>query len=80
MSPLVERYNILTRASDSCCGAGIVYKMRENGASDDDIYKFLQDDANYFAVIKRCMMMNDDEIASSYSYGVTGQMLSLIHI
>lgn len=76
MSPLVERYKILTRASDACCGAGIIYKMRQNGASDADVYRFLMDDANYFAVIKRCMMMNNDEIMADYSYGVTGQMVA----
>lgn len=76
MSPLVERYKILSRASDACCGAGIIYKMRQNGASDNDVYQFLQDDANYYAVIKRCMMMNNNEIAGNYSYGVTGQMVA----
>lgn len=76
MSPLVDRYKILMQASDACCGAGIIYKMRENGASDKDIYRFLQDDANFFALIKRCMMMNNDEIAGSYSHGVTGQMVA----
>ena len=76
MSPLVERYKILSRASNACCGAGIIYKMRENGASDSDVYKFLQDDANYFAIIKRCMMMDNTEIESNYSYGVTGEMVA----
>ena len=76
MSALVERYKILTRASNACCGAGIMYKMRENGASDEDIYKFLQDDANYFAIIKRCMMTPNDELLESYSYGVNAQMVA----
>lgn len=76
MSPLVERYKMLTRASDSCCGAGIMHKMRENGASDLDIYEFLKDDANYFAVIKRCMMMNNDDISANYSHGVDGKMVA----
>ncbi len=76
MSPLVERYQILTRASDACCGAGIIHKMRENGASDKDVYAFLKDDANYFAVIKRCMMMSNDDISSNYSHGVNGQMVA----
>ena len=74
MYPLLERYNILMRASNACCGAGIIYKMRANGASDKQIYQFLKDDANYFAVMKRCMVMNDDEFDSSYSNGVTGKM------
>lgn len=74
MAPLVERYNILMRASSACCNAGILHKMREKGASEKEIYQFLKDDANYFAVTKRCMVMNDDEFDSSYSNGVTGKM------
>lgn len=76
MSPLVERYKMLTRASSACCGAGIIYKMRQNGATDNEVYKFLKDDANYFAVIKRCIMMDNNEISSGYSYGVTGEMVA----
>lgn len=74
MSPLLERYLILMRASKACCTEGIMYKMRANGANDDDIYSFLKDDANYFAVMERCMVMNDDEFDGSYSNGVTGEM------
>lgn len=76
MSPLVDRYKMLVHASDACCGAGIMYKMRENGASDKDIYRFLQNDANFFAIIKRCIMMNNNDIAGTYSHGVTGQMVA----
>lgn len=74
MSPLVERYNILMRASRACCSEGIMYKMRQNGATDEAIYQFLKDDANYYAVASRCMVMNDDEFAGSYSNGVTKKM------
>ena len=74
MSPLLNRYQMLMRASKACCGEGVIHKMRLNGASDADVYKFLKDDANYFAIMSRCMVMNDDEFQSSYSYGVTGQM------
>ena len=76
MAPLLERYKILMRASDACCGAGIMYKMRQNGATDAQIYQFLKDDANYFAVMKRCMVMNDDEFRHEYSNGVTGKMVA----
>lgn len=74
MSPLLERYLILMRASKACCSEGIMYKMRAKGANDSEIYEFLKDNANYFAVAERCMVMNDDEFDSSYSNGVTGQM------
>ena len=76
MSPLLERYKILMRASDACCTEGIMYKMRQNGASDAEIYNFLKDDANYFAVMKRCMVMNDNELKHEYSNGVTGKMVA----
>ena len=76
MYPLLERYKMLMRASQACCTDGIIYKMRQNGASDKAIYQFLKDDANYFAVAKRCMVMNDDEISHEYSNGVTGKMVA----
>lgn len=74
MSPLLERYKILMRASKACCTEGIIHKMRQKGTKDSKIYQFLKDDANYFAVTERCMVMNDDEFESSYSNGVTGKM------
>lgn len=76
MSSLLERYKILMRASRACCSEGIMYKMRANGASDKQIYEFLKDDANYFAVASRCMVMNDQDFESSYSNGVTGKMVA----
>ena len=74
MSPLLERYLILMRASRACCSEGIIYKMRQSGADDKAVYEFLKDDANYYAVASRCMVMNDDEFADSYSHGVTKKM------
>ena len=74
MAPLLERYKILMRASNACCSEGIMYKRRLNGADDAAVYQFLKDDANYFAIGQRCMVMNNDEFQSSYSNGVTGQM------
>lgn len=74
MSPLLERYKILMRASRACCSEGIMYKMREQGAKDSGIYQFLKDDANYFAVATRCMVMEDEEFKENYTNGVTGKM------
>ena len=74
MSPLLDRYLILMKASHACCSEGIMYKMRQNGASDKAIYEFLKDDANYYAIASRCMVMNDDEFENSYSNGVTKKM------
>ena len=75
MSPLLQRYTMLMNASDACCTSGIIYKMRQNGASDSDVYEFLKDDANEFAVTKNCLVMSDEDIESRYSYGVTGEMV-----
>ncbi len=74
--PLLERYQILMRASKTCCTEGIVYKMRQDMAGDEDIYEFLKDDANAFGVGSRCMVMTDGELANEYSYGVTGGMVA----
>lgn len=76
MSPLIQRYTMLMNASDACCTSGIIYKMRQNGASDGDVYEFLKDDANRFATTKRCLVMSDDDIESSYSFGVDGHMIA----
>lgn len=75
MSPLLERYKILMRASRACCSEGIMHKMRENGANEKDIYEFLKDDTNYYAIATRCMVMNDQEFENNYSHGVTGKMV-----
>ncbi len=75
MYPLTQRYKMLMNASNSCCTAGIINKMREKGASDKEIYKFLKDDANKFAITKRCLVMGPEDIADKYSNGVTGEMV-----
>lgn len=76
MHPLMQRYTMLMNAGDACCTSGIIHKMREKGASDKDVYEFLKDDANYFGVTKRCLVMTDEEIESRYSNGVTGDMVA----
>ncbi len=75
-APLVERYNMLMRASKACCNEGIIYKLHNKNALDAQIYKFLKDDANYFAVGSRCLVMADSDISSEYSNGVDGQMIN----
>lgn len=76
MSPLLERYKILMNASKSCCTSGIIYKMHADKLSDKDVYNFLKDDVNHFATTNRCMVMPNDDISHSYSYGVTGEMVA----
>jgi len=74
-APLVDRYKMLMRASKACCSEGIIYKLHEKSATDEQIYKFLKDDANRFAVGSRCLVMNNEDLASSYSNGVNGKMV-----
>lgn len=76
MSPLTQRYTMLMNASDACCTSGIIYKMRQNGATDAQVYNFLKDDANYYALTKRCLVMGDEDISAKYSNGVTGKMVA----
>ena len=77
-APLVERYKMLMRASKSCCTSGIVYQMQSKKINEDKIYDFLKDDANIFAVTKRCLVMNNDDIVGRYSNGVDDKMVSLV--
>ncbi len=77
-APLIERYKMLMRASKSCCSEGIIYKLHEKDASDAQIYGFLKDDANYFAVGTRCLVMNNDDIDANYSNGVNGAMVTAV--
>ncbi len=75
-APLIERYQMLMRASKACCTDGILYKLRARNASDKQIYQFLKDDANYFAVGTHCLVMGDYDLSEKYSNGVTGDMVS----
>ena len=74
--PLVERYKMLMRASKACCSDGLVYKMQQNKIKDKDIYEFLKNDANYFAITQRCLVTPNDEIYEEYSNGVNYKMVT----
>lgn len=71
MAPLLNRYQVLMRASQSCCTGGITYKLRKAGATQDLIYKFLADDANFSGFGTRCLVMNDDQIMGTDEYRAT---------
>ena len=75
-APLVDRYKMLMNASRACCTEGIIYKLRNKNASENQIYKFLKNDANYYAVGARCLVMSNDDISKNYSNGVNGDMVS----
>jgi len=76
--PLLERYQILMRASRACCTEGIIHQLRTIKTKDKKIYNFLKDDANRFAVGARCLVTSNEEIYDSYSYGVTGDMVAAV--
>ncbi len=60
--PFLERYKILMKSAQSCCGDGMAYQLKHGGASDAHVYKFLSDDANFYNVIGGCLMMTNADI------------------
>lgn len=69
--PLLERYKMLMRNAQACCTDGMVYSLKQAGASDDLIYKFLFDDANFYGFGSRCLMMTDYDFDARYSRAAT---------
>ncbi len=65
-APLLARYKMLMRAANSCCVDGLVYKLKNAGASDGLVYKFLADDANFYGLGARCLMTTDAELDEKY--------------
>lgn len=64
--PLLERYKMLMGSAQACCTDGITYSLRQAGASDALIYKFLVDDANFYGFGNRCLMTTDHELDTKY--------------
>lgn len=67
MAPLTRRYKLLQQSANVCCKEGFAHKMRVHDASDDLVYKFLADDANFYGFGARCLMMDDNEISGIFS-------------
>ena len=65
-APLLERYKMLMRSANACCTDGLVYSLKRAGASDGLIYKFMSDDANFYGLGARCLMMTDAELDAKY--------------
>ncbi|MBQ2845495.1 MAG: hypothetical protein IJE79_05770 [Alphaproteobacteria bacterium] len=65
-TPLLDRYKMLMRAANACCTDGMAYKLKQAGASDGLVYKFLVDDANFYGIGARCLMMTDYDLDSKY--------------
>lgn len=68
MIPLLQRYKVLMRASQSCCTGGLMHKLKSAGMKKESIYKFLADDANFAGFGARCVVMDDGEIDDLKSY------------
>ena len=65
-APLLDRYKMLMRSAQACCTDGMAYSLKEAGASDGLVYKFLSDDANFYGFGTRCLMMTDHELDTKY--------------
>ena len=65
-APLLDRYKMLMRSANACCTDGLVYSLKRAGASDGLIYKFMSDDANFYGLGARCLMMTDAELDAKY--------------
>jgi len=75
-APLLERYKMLMRSAAACCTEGMKYSLKQAGASDGLIYKFLADDANFYNIGGRCLMMSDAEIDEKYSGTATAATIA----
>ena len=65
-APLLERYKMLMGSANACCTDGMAYSLKQAGASDGLVYKFLSDDANFYGFGARCLMMTDEELDTKY--------------
>lgn len=65
-APLVNRYKMLMQSAQACCTDGMAYALRSAGATDGLVYKFLSDDANFYGLGDRCLMMTDTELDQKY--------------
>lgn len=65
-APMLARYKMLMQSANACCTDGFVYKLKSAGATDDLIYKFMADDANFYGFGARCLMMTDAELDEHY--------------
>ncbi|MBQ6736493.1 MAG: hypothetical protein IJQ90_03340 [Alphaproteobacteria bacterium] len=75
-APLVERYKMLMNSARACCVEGMKYSLRNAGASDGLIYKFMSDDANFYNIGERCLMMNDTELDEKYPETATAAVIA----
>ncbi len=65
-APLLDRYKMLMRSANACCTDGMAYSLKQAGATDGLVYKFMADDANFYGFGARCLMMTDTELDTKY--------------
>ncbi|MBP5485515.1 MAG: hypothetical protein J6Y07_02300 [Alphaproteobacteria bacterium] len=75
-APLLNRYKMLMRSAAACCTEGMKYSLKQAGASDGLVYKFLADDANFYNIGGRCLMMSDAEIDENYPETATASVIA----
>ena len=75
-APLVERYKMLMNSARACCVEGMKYSLKNAGASDGLIYKFMSDDANFYNIGERCLMMPDAELDEKYPESATAAVVA----
>ncbi len=74
--PLLDRYKMLMRSASACCTEGMKYELTQAGASNELIYKFLADDANFYNIGGRCLMMTDAELDVKYPETATAAAIA----
>ncbi len=77
-APLLARYRMLMNATQACCTEGMIYTLRNAGASNGLVYKYLVDDANFYGFNTRCLMMSDEELAENYSDAITPDSVATV--
>lgn len=75
-APLLERYKMLMASANACCTDGMAYSLKQAGASDGLIYKFLADDANFYGFGARCLMTTDAELDEKYPNTATAAVVA----
>ena len=75
-APLLERYKMLMNSANACCTDGIAYSLKQAGASDGLVYKFLADDANFYGLGARCLMITDEELDTKYPNTATAVVVA----
>lgn len=75
-APLLERYKMLMGSANACCTDGMAYSLKQAGASDGLVYKFLSDDANFYGLGARCLMITDAELDAKYPNTATAMVVA----